>query len=278
MRAPGSTSHIPAARRARVVKPLGLAGAALLLVLVLVAAGPTRATVINGDFLLTPLDFGFGGPGLPPPFLIGTPGPTTARFTYDTDAVAMQTISPPTVFPDGRVQGGSGRYVFTAPGSASLSITFRGETYSTTARPDSPIGIRVHGTDPGGEFFIIAPAGEQLGPPSPLAGVVPPYRPAVDPGNPLPAVPYLDFEYGYVLPIVDGSLPMESFDWRTDALVLLDAAVTGTDHYLIRFLLASPITITRVPEPPAWPSILFGATIGALVCAAGARRRRRGDA
>jgi hypothetical protein len=217
-------------------------------------AAPAHAVLVVGELPLQLIDFGFSGSGDPPPLLIGTPdtGLQLGRFTYDTDAVASSIFNPQVFqLPDGTFAS-SGLYTFTAPGSASLSVTLRGETYSTTARADNPITIGVAGNQRGNDSFKITPGGVS--------------STASDPTNPLPAFPFLSFVLGTdALP--NGLLPTSNFTGPFEDPELFLRSIFQDQQgggYTLRFRLAGPASITTVPEPHGASAVLVAGLTGLL--------------
>jgi hypothetical protein len=187
-------------------------------------------------------------------------GSNLFRFTYDTAAVASQTVN----FTDAANPltpgaGGNARYTFLD--SASLSLA----GYTTTARPDNPLIVSISQDRIARDDFVIAPPGY------PLFGPVPA---ASDPSNPVPAFPYLSFHFGFAplsvaLPTSTaafGGLFMDQYAY----LVSADHGIRPPDGYLIRFVADGPVSITTVPEPRG--IAVLGLSLAALF---GVLRHRR---
>lgn len=246
-----------------------LCGAAGAVVVILADfAVPAHAVLVVGELPLQLIDFGFSGQGDPPPLLIGTPdaGLQRGRFTYDTDAVTSSIFNPQQFqLPDGTFAS-AGHYVFTAPGSASLSVTLRGEVYSTTARPSNPITIDVAGNQRGNDSFRITPGEPSTAP---------------DPTNPLPAFPVLSFVLG-TNAMPNGLLPTSDFTGSFEDPELFLRSTPENQpgqRYTLRFRLADAASITAVPEPHGLSAVgiagLMGLLTIRLVSARGRRKCRR---
>jgi hypothetical protein len=214
-------------------------------VLVADVSTPAEAVVVVGDFQLRLIDFIPSAPPTPPPLAIGTPGPMSGQFIYDTGAVATQLVSPDLSF---------GRYTFV--NAASLSLTLQGLTYSTSARPDNPLEIVVS-SSPSNNFFSVAPAGV-----IPSPGFEPS---APDPSNPLAAYPFIEFQNGAGA-LSSGALPTSSFPepgggFMDPAVFLASATQPRTPGGYLLFFLAGPVTITTVPEPGSLGLLVLGLTL-----------------
>ncbi len=219
---------------------------------------PAHAVLVNGSFTMQQIDVSGSMPN-PPPLSMGvgpSPGPDRVSFSYDTAAATLV----------------GNRYVFTQ--SASLSLTAMGWTYTTTASASNPLEILVGGGPGDNDAFTIMPTGISF-----LHDTDPA---ASDPGNPVPAIPYVEMSLGFgTLPNDD--LPTASFPgtypaWTDPEVFLRSTNGIGPDpYYFIRWRVTSDVTITTgttaVPEPPT--IALLGVGLLALAGVPGSMRRRR---